>query len=102
MSARLDHGVLNLPLAKRGNIDAQIDAYKAEQRRIAAADRKAKAAEISALRIRAKAAAESADVEMLKRVAARTGVTLGAVKKALKSDAHWRPEFVIRALGGAA
>jgi hypothetical protein len=26
----LDHGILNLPLAKRGNIDAQIDAYKAK------------------------------------------------------------------------
>lgn len=28
---RLDHGMLNLPLSKRGNIDAQIDRYKAEQ-----------------------------------------------------------------------
>lgn len=27
----LDHGVLNVPLAKRGNIDAQIDKYKAEK-----------------------------------------------------------------------
>lgn len=25
----LDHGTLNLPLAKRGDIDKQIDAYKA-------------------------------------------------------------------------
>ncbi len=29
----LDHGLLNLPLAKRGNIDAQIDSYKVEQAR---------------------------------------------------------------------
>jgi hypothetical protein len=29
--SRLDHGLLNLPLAKRGNIDAQIDRFKAEQ-----------------------------------------------------------------------
>lgn len=27
----LDHGVLNVPLAKRGNIDAQIDRFKREQ-----------------------------------------------------------------------
>lgn len=33
----LDHGYLNLPLAKRGNIDAQIDAYKAEKAREAKA-----------------------------------------------------------------
>ncbi|RKD69003.1 hypothetical protein [Rhizobium sp. WW_1] len=30
---RLDHGLLNIPLAKRGNIDAQIDRYVAEQRK---------------------------------------------------------------------
>lgn len=30
---RLDHGVLNLPLAKRGNIDAQIDRHKSEMAR---------------------------------------------------------------------
>jgi hypothetical protein len=36
----LDHGLLNVPLAKRGNIDAQIDRYKADQaRERAAADR---------------------------------------------------------------
>lgn len=29
MNSTLDHGILNLPLAKRGDIDAQIDAYKA-------------------------------------------------------------------------
>ena len=31
----MDHGVLNVPLAKRGNIDKQIDAHKAEQSRLA-------------------------------------------------------------------
>ncbi|EZP51428.1 hypothetical protein [Delftia sp. RIT313] len=27
----LDHGVLNVPLSKRGNIDSQIDRYKREK-----------------------------------------------------------------------
>jgi hypothetical protein len=31
----VDHGILNVPLAKRGNIDAQIDAYKREQAKLA-------------------------------------------------------------------
>lgn len=31
----MDHGILNVPLAKRGNIDAQLDAFKAEQRKLA-------------------------------------------------------------------
>lgn len=35
MSQALDHGILNLPLAKRGDIDAQIDAYKREQAKLA-------------------------------------------------------------------
>jgi hypothetical protein len=34
MSQALDHGVLNVPLAKRGNIDAQIDTYKLEQAKL--------------------------------------------------------------------
>jgi hypothetical protein len=29
----LDHGILNVPLAKRGNIDAQIGRFKAEEAR---------------------------------------------------------------------
>ena len=28
----LDHGILNVPLSKRGNIHAQIDRFKAEQK----------------------------------------------------------------------
>lgn len=32
----LDHGELNLPLAKRGDIDGQIDRYKAEQAKLQA------------------------------------------------------------------
>jgi len=32
-AAGFDHGILNVPLAKRGNIDAQLDAYKAQQAR---------------------------------------------------------------------
>jgi hypothetical protein len=29
MGMRIDNAIVNLPLSKRGNIDAQIDAYKA-------------------------------------------------------------------------
>lgn len=37
---RLDHGLLNVPLSKRGNIDAEIDRYKADRaREIKEADR---------------------------------------------------------------
>ena len=37
----MDHGVLNGPLAKRGNIDKQIEAYKREQTKAREASAKA-------------------------------------------------------------
>jgi len=33
--AALDHGMLNVPLARRGNIDSRLDAYKREQAKLA-------------------------------------------------------------------
>lgn len=54
----IDHGTLNIPLAKRGNIDAQLDAYKREQ----AKERRAEAAERTKAR-RAARAAEKARVK---------------------------------------
>lgn len=40
MNQALDHGILNVPLAKRGNIDSQIDAYQRDQAATATAARK--------------------------------------------------------------
>ena len=39
---RLDHGLLNVPLSKRGNIDAQIDRYKADEARKAVKEAQAR------------------------------------------------------------
>ncbi len=41
-ACRLDHGVLNVPLAKRGNIDAQIDRFKADEARKAVKEAQAR------------------------------------------------------------
>ena len=98
----LDHGVLNIPLAKRGDIDAQTDKYKAQQARDARAKAKADATEMKTLRAKAKALLPTADAEMIARVAAKNGMTPAQVCASLKSDAHWNPAFVIRVLGGAA
>lgn len=98
----LDHGILNVPLSKRGNIDAQLDAYKAQQAAERRAKAKADAAEMKALRARAKALVDAADPAVLAAAAARSGSTVAAVKAMLRSDAHWAPARVIRTLGGAA
>ena len=94
----LDHGALNIPLARRGNIDAQIDRYKADQARRAKADRQLQAALTAAARIEAKALLAAVTAERLAQLAERNGLTVAALKRRLKSDAHWLPETVIRLL----
>jgi predicted DsbA family dithiol-disulfide isomerase len=98
----LDHGIINVPLSKRGNIDAQLDSHKAQQAAERRAQAKAAAAETKALRARAKALVDAADPAVLAAAAARSGSTVAAVKAMLRSDAHWNQARVIRTLGGAA
>lgn len=101
-----DHGVLNVPLSKRGDINAQLDRYKAEQ--LQAAARKAKAA--SALHReqgeQAKALVASWSDERCARICLRAGFKLTAkqARKKLLSQAHWSPAAVLAvgAEGGAA
>lgn len=101
-AAKFDHGMLNIPLAKRGNIDAQIDAYKAGQARDARAKAKADAIETKAQRIQAKALVEAMTPEAIARVAAKVGVKPAKVRKSLMSDAHWQPAFILRCYGASA
>ncbi|MBR8362149.1 hypothetical protein KDW55_02300 [Burkholderia sp. AU19243] len=96
----LDHGLLNLPLAKRGDIDAQIDAYKRDQAAAEKAARKARAAQLkqdkeAAAPILARLVA---DVELLNRKAAEMKVTPKTLRDQLKSWATWQPKNLI-ALG---
>lgn len=97
----VDHGILNVPLAKRGNIDAQLDAYKAQQARDTRAKAKADAALTKELRARAKGLIAAADPDMLARVAGNAGITVRELRTRLNSDAHWNPPRVIRTFGGA-
>lgn len=100
-----DHGVLNVPLHKRGNIDREIDAYKAEQTKQAKAASKARSAEmkvrraeLAALRVKAKAAVASVDHGFLARIAERNGTTPARVKAILKEEANLRPALALRML----
>ncbi|MCY0910897.1 hypothetical protein [Massilia antarctica] len=95
----LDHGMLNLPLAKRANIDAQLDAYKAEQRALAASAAKMRAAETRALKAAAKVAL--ADLKaapgLLEQKAQKLGCTRTAVIVKLLNWSKWEPKRVIQA-----
>ncbi|KGD51971.1 hypothetical protein DP49_1964 [Burkholderia pseudomallei] len=96
----LDHGLLNLPLAKRGDIDAQIDAYKRQQAAIKEAERKAQAAQLKLDKEAAKPilARLLADAELIKHKAAEMNVTPKAFRDQLKNWATWQPKNLI-ALG---
>lgn len=97
MSQAIDHGVLNVPLAKRGNIDAQIDAYKREQAAEAERDRKIRAKQLKADKAEARVVLEKllADVALIEAKAAAMNVTPKTLRDQLKSWATWQPKNLI-------
>jgi len=89
----LDHGILNVPFAKRGNIDAQIDRYKAGQA-IAA---KALARAAAQVRREEKARAKALFAEVGKRMVEVYTPTLGReVKGLVRSMSIWEPRKFIK------
>ena len=74
----LDHGVLNVALSKRGNIDSQIDRYKEQQAQSVKATRK----EIAARAKEAKQVAKQLLEDNLEGILAKHGAKFG--EKALK------------------
>ena len=92
----LDHGILNLPLAKRGNIDAQIDAYKARELARKKDERAVRKVERLELEAKAKAHIASMSPERLAELAKANKMTLVQLKKELKSLAYWQPAKVLK------
>jgi hypothetical protein len=97
----LDHGVLNIPLAKRGDIDAQIDAFKAARAAQKKAKEKAASLQRAELRTRAKAIVASMTQERINWWAQKCETTPAIVRKSLQSNAYWQPDLIIKAEGGA-
>lgn len=98
MSAH-DHGVLNVPLSKRGDIDAQIDRHKATKERDEAAVRKAVSKRIAEERVQAKRIVAAMTPERIAELAAKCNTTAAEVRRAMKSNAHWIPHVVIKTEG---
>lgn len=95
--ASLDHGEMNLPLAKRygkGGMDAALDRYNAEQR----AEAKAAAKARHQRREEASAAVHALTAEHLERLAAKTGLTPRQAKQWLLSVAVSQPKLVLAAV----
>jgi len=94
----LDHGILNVPLAKRHDIDRELDAYKAQQARVATAKAKESAVYTAAMRKQAKALVAAAPADLWDRIGKATGLKGSAARRLFTSEAHWSPAKVVAAL----
>lgn len=95
----LDHGILNIPLAKRGNIDAQLDAYKARQSADAAVARKAAAEAHRTAKAAAKVALAAlvADKDLIATKAANSSCTPRNLIAILTDWSKWEPAKLLKA-----
>jgi hypothetical protein len=91
----MDHGELNIPLAKRGDIDRQLDAHFAKQEAAAKVVRKANAQLIREQREQAKAVLAAMPEEQLARIAAKAGITPKRAAKRLQGVAYFTPKQMI-------
>ena len=98
---RLDHGALNVPLRKRGDIDKQIDAHKAKQAKEERAKRRSASADMAHDREEAKRLLAATTEERIKHLADLCGKTVAAMRKHLQSEAHWQPKLIIALLKAA-
>lgn len=103
MSQGFDHGVLNVPLHKRGNLDQQIDRSLAEQKREREVRMKAARQAFAAAREEALGLIERMTDEHVARFAAKSGMPKRSVRKRLRQEAGIDPRLVVKALreGGA-
>ena len=102
--AVFDHGVLNIPLSKRGDIDAQIDRFKADQAREMKAAMRESAARFKAEKAEALDLIEKLTAEQVDKLAAEGKCQARSVRKRLRSLAGRKPSVVVTFLskGGAA
>ncbi len=93
-----DHGILNVPLAKRGNIDKQIDARKADQARTTAQRLKAARVRHRDAFALAKAAIAQVSDERMAELGKAHGLTVKQTRAQFVSAASINPERVARAM----
>ena len=92
----LDHGTLNVPLAKRGNIDNQLDRYKKEQAAVENKKREIRNSEHVDAKSVAKPMFDTLSSDHIKVYADKAGIKPSEAKKELKSMAHWQPEKAVK------
>ncbi|MEN6538899.1 MAG: hypothetical protein ABFC67_04740 [Mizugakiibacter sp.] len=94
----LDHGILNLPIAKRGGIDTLFGVNRRQHEAQQRAAQKAAAKKLREAVREAKCLLEGVSEERLAELGAPIGLTARQCRKKLASIAHVRPHLAIRAL----
>lgn len=97
----LDHGLLNLPLSKRGNIDAEIDRHKKQQSLLAkqqAAVHHAIRQKNAADRKRANELIAALSDERIAELARNLSIPKRSVRKRLREAASDNPRITLAAL----
>ena len=92
----LDHGILNVPLAKHENIYAQIEKYKADCARAAKIKAKADALNTAKLRVIARAHILGLPEYRIVEFGKKVGMTPKAARKELLSKAHYYPSILAK------
>lgn len=91
----LDHGVLNVPLSKRGNIDAELDKYKADQAQLAADKRVQRKAEFNEQKAKANDLFSSMSDDAAQIYADRANITLKNAKKEIIQHVKHNPKKAV-------
>lgn len=94
----LDHGILNVPLSKRGNIDTQLDKYKAEQAAVKKNKMDVIKADFKDDKAVAKELWSQVDKALIKAWAKKRGVLFSEVKETLDELVKWQPKKAIKVL----
>lgn len=99
---KADGAIVNIPLSKRGNIDAQIDRYKAGQEKQKRAGHTAWKDSKVSLIAEARRLFDAAPDSAFAAMAERHGKTPKQVRAVLNGYVRARPQWIIDFLRGAA
>lgn len=92
----LDHGVLNVPLSKRGNIDNQIDRYKREKAIAKRNELDARKAEFDAKKTKALAMIDQLSDQRAQELMTKHKLTRKQLDAELKLIAKTNPAALLR------
>ncbi|WP_212646409.1 hypothetical protein [Delftia sp. PE138] len=92
----LDHGVLNVPLSKRGNIDKQIDSYKREKAIAERNELDARKAEFDAKKTKALAMVAQLSDQRAQELMEKHKMTRKQLDAELKFIARTKPAELLR------